>query len=362
VRQGTAIALILGLAAVVGAVLYAGAGAVAQAVATLRISGLAALVLLHLPIVVLMGFAWWLASGDTPPASRSRFVWARFVRDAAGELLPSLQLGGVVFGLRALGRGRTIAVGAVSASIDGVIELAAKLPYVLAALLALLALAPQPRLAGLLSVAVAVTGVLVGILLLARRSLSAWLQGLARAISTRWPGVLSLDGGSGDPGLQASFDHILRQRGRLWTAFVLHLGCWCLGAAEAWVTFRLLAIDLTVAQALAIDGTVVGLRTFGWIVPAAAGVQEASYLLAAAVFGIPPAAAIAASFARRARDLVLGVGILGLTAARDTGFAHMTTRVPLGTDAATRALPDPSLPEPARKVSPVQESPPPPSA
>jgi putative membrane protein len=362
VHRGTAIALVLGVAAVVGAVLYAGAGAVAQAVATLRINGLAVLVLLHLPIVVLMGFAWWLASGDTPPASRSRFVWARFVRDAAGELLPSLQLGGVVFGLRALGRGRTITVGVVSASIDGVIELTAKLPYVLGALLALLALAPQPRLARLLSVAVAATGVLVGILLLARRSLSAWLQALARTISTRWPGVLCPDGGPGDGDVQATFDHILSQRGRLWSAFALHLCCWCLGAAEAWVAFRLLGIDVTVAQALAIDGTVVGLRTFGLIVPAAAGVQEASYMLAAAVFGIPPAAAIAASFARRARDLGLGVVILGITAVRDAGFARVTTRLPLGTDAAPPALPDPSLPEPARKLGQVHESSPPPSA
>jgi glycosyltransferase 2 family protein len=327
VRRSTAIALILGVAALVGAVVYAGAGAVVQAVATLRITGLAALVILHLPIVVLMGLAWWLASGNTPPASPSRFVWARFVRDAAGELLPSLQLGGVVFGLRALGRGRTITVGAVSASIDGVIELTAKLPYVLAALLTLLALATQPRLARLLSLALAATGVLVGILLLARRSLSAWLQALARAISSRWPDVLSLDG-SGGRDVQESFDHILSQRGRLWSAFALHLGCWFLGAAEVWVAFRLLGIDLTAAQALAIDGTVVGLRTFGWMVPAAAGIQEASYLLAAAVFGISPAAAIAASFARRARDLVLGVGVFGVTAARDAGFTRLTSRTP----------------------------------
>jgi putative membrane protein len=328
VRRSTAIALILGVAALVGTVLYAGAGAVMQAVTSLRLTGLAALVILHLPIVILMGLAWWLASGDTPPASQSRFVWARFVRDAAGELLPSLQIGGVVFGLRALGRGRTITVGAVSASIDGVIELTAKLPYVLAALLALFALAAQPRAARLLSLALAATGVLVGILLLARRSLSAWLQALAKAISARWPGVLSADGGPGGPDVQASFDHILRQRGRLWSAFALHLVCWFLGAAEVWVAFRLLGIHLTAAQALVIDGTVVGLRTFGWMVPAAAGVQEASYLLAAAVFGISPAAALAASFARRARDLVLGVGVFGLATARDAGFARLTTRPP----------------------------------
>jgi putative membrane protein len=324
VQRRTAIALIIGLAAAVAAVVYAGAGAVAQALENLRVSGLLVLVLLHLPIVVLMGFAWWLAAGSVPPASQSRFVWARFVRDAAGELLPFLQLGGIIFGLRALGRGRAIAVGAVSASIDGVLELIAKLPYAFAALLTLLALAPQPRLARLLSLALAATGVLVGILLLARHSLSAWLQALARSISARWPAVLALGDGSDGYDFQACFQRIMSQRARLWAALALHLCCWCLGTAEVWVTFRLLGVDLTLWEALAIDGTVVALRTFGWVVPAAAGVQEASYMLAAAVFGISPAAAIAASLARRARDLVLGVGTLAIATVGDANFAPLT--------------------------------------
>jgi uncharacterized membrane protein YbhN (UPF0104 family) len=121
--------------------------------------------------------------------------------------------------------------------------------------------------------------------------------------------------------IQASFDRILSRHGRLWSAFALHLCCWCLGAAEAWAAFRLLGVDLTFLQALAVDGTVVGLRTFGFMVPASAGVQEASYILAAAVFGITHATAIAASFTRRARDLVLGVGILFIAAVWDANLA-----------------------------------------
>ena len=323
VQRHATVALVVGLAATVAAVLYAGAGAVAQAIASLRLTGLLVLVLLHPPSVVLMGLAWWLASGNDPPASPSRFVWARFVRDAAGELMPFLQLGGIVFGLRALGRGRAIALGAISASIDGVIELAAKLPYAFAALLTLLALAPQSRLARLLSLALAATGAVVAVLLLARRSLSASLQGMARAVSARWPALLSLDDGAEACDIEACFQRIMSERGRLWSAFALHLGCWCWGALETWVTFRLLGVDLTVGQALAVDGTVAGLRTFGWLVPAAAGVQEAAYLLAAAVFGISPAAALAASLARRARDLVLGVGTLGIAAVGDDNFAPL---------------------------------------
>jgi len=325
-RRGPVIALTIGVAAAATAVIRAGAGAVAQALESLHLSGLLVLALLHLPIVVLMGFAWRLASGDDPPASPSRFLWARFVRDAAGEVLPFLYLGGVVFGVRALGRGRTITLGAVSACIDGAIELAAKLPYVLAALLTLLALGPQTHFTRLLFLAFAATCVVVASLAVARRSLGASLGAMARAVSARWPAVLSLDDGDAGRDLQACFDRILRLRLRLWSGFALHLCCWCLGAGEAWVIFRLLGVDLTLSQALAIDGTVVGLRTFGFMVPAAAGVQEVSYMLAAAVFGIPPAAAIAASFARRARDLVLGVGTLGIAAIGDASSALMRLR------------------------------------
>jgi putative membrane protein len=326
VRRGTIIALTIGVAAVAAVVIRAGAGAVAQALESLHLSGLLVLVLLHLPIVVLMGFAWRLASGHDPPASPSRFVWARFVRDAAGEVLPFLYLGGVIFGVRALGRGRAITLGAVSACIDGVIELTAKLPYALAALLTLLALGPQTHFTRLLFLALAATGVVVASLAVARRSLGASLGAMARAVSSRWPAVLSLDDGDAGSDLQSCFDRILGQRTRLMSGFALHLCCWCLGAGETWVIFRLLGVDLTLSQALAIDGTVVGLRTFGFMVPAAAGVQEVSYMLAAAVFGIPPAAAIAASFARRARDLVLGVGTLGIAAVGDAGSALQRLR------------------------------------
>ena len=320
-QRRTVIALIAGFAAVAATVLYAGAGAVVHAIASLRLSGLLLLVLVHVPMVALMGCAWRLAAGREPPASRWRFVWARFVRDAAAELLPFLQLGGVLFGVRALGRGRAITVGAVSAGIDGVIELCAKVPYALAALVALLLLAPHSRLTRPLSLALAATAIFVGVLLFARRSLTASLESMARAVSARWPEVFSLADGPLDRQIRLSFEQILRERGHLWAGFALHLLCWFLAAGELWITFRLLGIDLSVSEALAIDGTVAGLRTFGWMVPASAGVQEASYLLAAAVFGIPAAAGIAASFARRARDLLLGLATLAAAALADTNLA-----------------------------------------
>jgi glycosyltransferase 2 family protein len=322
VRRSTAILFILGVAAAAAAVVHAGAGAVLRSLGSLRISGLLLIALLHLPVVVLMGLAWRMVSGDPPPATRTRFIWARLVRDAAAEVLPFSQLGGFLFGLRALGRGRqTVARGAVSMSFDLVIELAAKLPYVIAGLLVLHTLAPHASIARPLSLALGITAAVVAIVALAAGRVGASLEYMARALGRRWSAIPSLDDPSIRRQVQASFARILAQRRRLSCSFALHLACWTLGAAEAWVVFALLGVHLTWAKALAIDSTVVGLRTFAFMIPAAAGVQETSYLLGAGVFGIPPAVAMAASFARRARDLTLGVAALGVAAGADPNFS-----------------------------------------
>ena len=324
----------MGIAVVAAAVVYAGAGSVARGIGSLGVGGLLLLALMHVPIVVMMAVAWWLASGDDPPAAQWRFVWARFVRDAAGELLPFLPLGGAVFGLRALGGASVVAV--VSASIDGVIELTAKLPYALAAILTLLPLTSGSRLTQLLWLVFAATCFVVATLLWTRRSLWATLAAIARVVSARWPAAISLCGCGADAAFRGSFARVLGQRGRLWSCFMLHLCCWCLGTAEVWVTFRLLGVDLTWSQALVIDGTVVTLRTFGVVVPGAAGIQEGGYMLSGALFGITPAASITASLARRARDLLLGVGTLGFAA---VGKAALSCREVRGAEARAGLAP-----------------------
>jgi len=316
VRRGTAFAFTLGVAAAAVATVYAGAGAVARALASLHVAGLLILAVLHVPVGIALGIAWWFASGRDPQISRVRFCWARFIRDAAAEVLPFAQLGGFVLGVRALGSGRSVlARGAVSMSVDLVMELTAKLPYVAAALATLLLLAPDTRLAQPLAVALLVTCAAAAIPLLARTRLGTTLERIARAISRRWPAAAAPEGDVG-----AAFDRALAHRAALLSSFALHVCCWFLGALEAWVLLRLLGAPVTLLQALAIDGTVAGLRTFGFLVPAAAGVQEASYLIGASVFGIPPALALAASFARRARDLTLGAATLALAVATDRGL------------------------------------------
>jgi putative membrane protein len=313
VRRGTAVAFVLGVAAAAAATIYAGSGAVVRALESLHLTGLLAIALIHLPIGILMGLAWWLACGEAPPAGRSRFIWARFVRDAAAEVLPFSQVGGFVLGVRALGRGRTmLARGAASMSVDLVIELAAKLPYLIAGLAVLLSLATRSLLARPLAIALILTGAAAAIPLVGRGRLRTSLGAMARSISRRWPALQPLESE-----LRPGFGRSLAHRERLLAGFLLHVCCWFLGAAEAWVAFRLLGAHASLPQVLVIDSTVAGLRAFGFMVPTAAGVQEASYLLGATAFGISPALAIAASLARRARDLTLGIATFAIALPRD---------------------------------------------
>jgi len=88
---------------------------------------------------------------------------------------------------------------------------------------------------------------------------------------------------------------------------LLHALCWALGGLEAWVTLRLMGMPVTVIEALAIDSLVTSLRTFGFFMPAALGVQEAAYVLICGLFGLSPGHAMAFSLVRRARDVLLGL-------------------------------------------------------
>ena len=318
-----AVALILGAAVLAGTLLYAGAGAVVRTLAGLRLTGLLVIVLAHVPIVALMGIAWRLASGSNATASPRRFMWARLVRDAAAETLPFSQIGGFVLGARALRlRGPAALRGVLSMSVDLIIELGAKLPYVLAGVLTLIAIAPGSGLMRPLGIGLAVTAAAVATPALARRRLGSGLDRLIRRVAQRWPVLASLRQLNLHGDVNAVLDDMLRYRARLALALALHVLCWFLGAVELWLVFELLGKPVSAAQALVIDSVVAGLRTFVFMVPAAAGVQEASYVLACAVFGISPATAVAASLARRARDLTLGAVILILAVGTDRALTR----------------------------------------
>src|SRR3981081_3687118 len=91
----------LGLALALYLVTYVGMGAVLSAAVTVGWSGLAILWLYALGLFLILGTAWYVLPPDSSAKGLWVFVWARMVRDAAAEVLPFSQLGGIVLGARA---------------------------------------------------------------------------------------------------------------------------------------------------------------------------------------------------------------------------------------------------------------------
>jgi putative membrane protein len=304
-RQVRLAILAAGAAALAAITVRAGMEPVLRSLAALKLSGLAIIILLHLPVIGLMGLAWWCIGRETA-ARPGPFVAARLARDSIAEVLPFSQLGGFVGGVRllVLAGSRTLDA-SLTLFADLVAEFSAKLLYTLAGLLVLAWLLPHAGLIRPFSLALAGAFLIFGLLLLLRRRFRTGLNRLAHWGLRKYMPQPPSEDSERDLSRVFSPGHFL-------PSFAIHAVCWLFGAAEAWVTLHLMGVSVNTGQALVIDCLATAFRTLGFLVPGALGIQEAGYVLVCALFGLTPASAIAFSLARRARDIVIGLAGLGL--------------------------------------------------
>jgi len=289
--------VLAGIALLAGLALWAGLPAVARAFATLGMVGFSFVVFIHFPLIGLMGMAWWSIGRASRGASVMPFVKARLARDSVAELLPFSQIGGFAAGVRLLSlTGIPADAGAASLFADLLMEFISKLLYAMMGFALLVWFRPNSSLPSYLLVTLGLLTVVSLLLLLFRDRLLRLVPRFFR----RWTLPDGVSGGL----------HSFLAPKRVAPSCVLHVICWALGGLEAWVTLHLMGIQVTMPEALAMDSLVMSLRTFGFWVPAALGVQEAAYVLVCALFGLSPHVAISFSLVRRARDLL--VGCIGL--------------------------------------------------
>lgn len=279
-------------------------GNIAAALESLGVGGFALVVAVHAALLCGMGLGWAALARGIHPARW--FVWARLVRDGTAEVLPLSQLGGFVFGSRALVlAGSSARFAAASTVVDVTLELAGQLVYTLLGLGLLAWLKPGsaielPALVALLGMA----GLAVLFVLAQRGGLGA-VERTVAGLTRR------LFGGQAQPGsLRETIGDLHRNRSNLVLCGSVHLACWLLVGGETWLMLRLLGAPVGLASALVIDSLLAGLRSMAFMVPQALGVQEGGYMLLGALFGVTPEAALALSLVRRARDLAIGGPVL----------------------------------------------------
>jgi putative membrane protein len=321
-RVAVLLVTLAGLGITVALLMSVGIGDVLAVVRRIGVIGFLLYAGLTFVLLGVMGVAWWLVAPGAVPGRLPAFIWARTTREAASDVLPFSQVGGIVVGARSL-----VATGVpqplVYASIvaDQTTELAAQLVYTLYGVAALaLLLSSSPSSNDLLAMtgigAVASIAIMIAFTVL-QRPLLMFAGRIGGAVL---PGSAAAMGS-----VRAALDAVYRHRGRVVAGFVLHIFAWVGSGAGAWVALTLIGVDISVEKVIIIESLIFTLRTAAFIVPGAIGLQEGAYVLLAPLFGLPVEAALALSLLKRARDLAIGVPVmLAFAAGEGRGLAGET--------------------------------------
>ncbi|WP_010185192.1 lysylphosphatidylglycerol synthase domain-containing protein [Sphingomonas sp. PAMC 26605] len=306
-RIGLLLATIVGLVVAAGTVGTVGLGQVLTAMGSIGWIGMATFVIWSGGVLGLLGMAWLAVATDQPSDRLWLFVWARTTREAATDILPFSQLGGLVVGARTLAAfGVPQPVIYASMIADMTTEMAAQLIFTLggvAVLLMILSHAPVQQ----------------GLVPLALGGVAAMIALMALFVFAQKP-VLKLAGSLGArmlPGSVAAMaavrdqlDAIYREPKRVLLAFAFNLAAWLASAAGAWIALQFMGSHVPLWAVLMIEALIFTLRSVAFAIPGAIGVQEAAYVLIGPLVGLPPATALALSLLKRARDVIIAVPAL----------------------------------------------------
>jgi glycosyltransferase 2 family protein len=273
------------LGVLIGVVLvaYFGLGNVVTSVSKIGWPEFALIVSWQVVLFIVLGVGW---DAIMPARDGRRFwvpIWGRMVRDAAANCLPFSQVGGFVFGARAITlQGVEWHTATASTVVDVTAEFLAQIVFSCIGLAILLLRVPGSKIAG----------------------------PVEAGLGTRIAGNRFQDAKERVEVLQAELALIYGHTGRLALGSFIHLVGWICTGVAGWIGFHALGVPLDFDDAMAIEALLSAAAAVAFLVPVSAGVQEAGYAGLGAVFGVPPEISLGVSLVRRGRDLVVGVPIL----------------------------------------------------
>jgi putative membrane protein len=306
-NRALVIALPLGVALAIAIALWCGFDAVGAALARAGWPALLAMTAFHLVPKALCGAAWWtlLPRGEGSRAGGlAAFAWFRWLRDGANDLLGVIPGAGEIASIRAMClRGITLPSAIASTVVDLTVEMAAQCLFIALVLALMLAGHPGATVVGLAAVGLGIMSVLLTGLIVAQRL--GWVRVLDRMVSALSAG-LGARLAVANQAITAAILRIHRERRRVAGALALHLGAWILGVGEGWIGLALMGPAPAWHDVLLLETCAFVLRSVGFMLPGAIGIQEGGYVLIAPLIGIAPEAALALSLLKRGREFILG--------------------------------------------------------
>jgi putative membrane protein len=258
-------------------------------------------------VFLLLGAAWLSAAPGEQLDCWWLFTWARMVREAASDLLPFSQIGGVALGARTLAAHGVESRRANAAIlVDLTTEMAAQLVFTaLGIALFLMTVSTSAETTSLRSVILLGTATLLAIMIAFFAAHRFGLGYAGRIAERLFPGADLAATAIGEE-LRATYS----SSRALGASFFFNLLAWVASAAGAWICLTLMGVHVRLWPVLMVESLIFTLRSVAFVIPGALGVQELGYLALAPLIGITPQAILALSLAKRARDLIIGLPTL----------------------------------------------------
>ncbi len=306
--RGAAIAMAMaGLFMATAVIGYFNFGAVLGAMRPIGFWGFLAVIVAQLALYVPLGLAWWLAAFGELAKRVGVFIWGSMMAEAASNILPFSQLGGVVIASRTVALGGVPPAKALGSNVvDISMELAAQVIYTLAGIALLVHrlhfTAQNGSLLVSLLAGLTISASLIGGFIAAQKW-GAWVIG---ALVHR---MVPAAGGNA-AAVTRFIEGAYGKPRRLSACLGLHLGAWFASAIGTWLILVFIGRPLPMLSVVTIESLMFAIRNAAFMVPAGLGVQEGAYALLGPLFGLPAEAALALSLIKRARDISVGVPTL----------------------------------------------------
>jgi glycosyltransferase 2 family protein len=297
----------LGVLVAILLVSYFGFGNVVASISRIGWFEFAVIVVWQLVLFAILGVAWDVITPNNPLRRLWVMIWGRMVRDAAANCLPFSQVGGFIFGARAVTlHGIEWHTATATTVVDVTAEFLAQIAFAAIGLGILVARAPGSGIVVPVEIGIGLAVLACFGFVWVQRGAGAVFARLGRRIAGRWfSGVeerFDL--------FQATLSDIYGHPIRLGTSFLIHLLGWICAGFSDWLAYHALGAPIDFDDALAIEALLSAAAAVAFLVPVNAGVQEAGYAGLGAIFGIAPGLSLAVSLVRRARDIIVGIPIL----------------------------------------------------
>jgi putative membrane protein len=263
------------------------------------------LVPFHALPLLLDAYAWRLLLARR--ASLPFLWWIATVREAVNRLLPVVGVGGEIVGIR-LARWRVPDASRVTASVivEVLVTIVVQYAFASLGLVLVLVLAMTNDAGGRtigLALLLSMPLPLLAIVLVRRGGVFHAIERFAgRLLGDSHTLLQGVDGKR----LDADIDALMSRAGLLFSAFFWQLLGYASGAFENYLALALLGHPVSIGGALAIEAMTQAVRHAAFIVPGGLGVQEATVVLLAQLFGVDREAALSLALVKRGREVVFG--------------------------------------------------------